>query len=106
MGGWPTFAVNPNGTVGIRRGISNTEFGGGFSHGRFAACNNAQICLTHINWQINFPDTNYTLSCSLENAWGFVSVLQKETSGATLGITHYSAGTQTSGIVNCIAVHD
>ncbi len=103
MGGWPTFAVNPDGTVGIRRGISNTEYAGGFAHGRFASCSGLQ-CQTTISWQTGFGDTNYTATCTMEGAMGAVSILNKQASSMTVGVVHFTTGS--SEQIDCTAVHD
>lgn len=103
MGGWPTVAFNNDGTIGIRRGISNTQYAGGFAHGRFASCAGGQ-CQTNVKWQTEFGDTDYTATCTMEGAQGLVSILQKQKNEMTLGVIHFTASPLES--INCIAVHD
>jgi len=103
MHGEITFAVNANGTVGIKSGISNTQLAGGFAHQRTPSCSGAS-CQAQVVWQTAFSDTNYTVTCSLGNAVGTVNWSNKSTGGLVAVVTH-TAGSD-GGEIDCIGVHD
>jgi len=103
MAGNITFAVNTDGTVGIKNGISNTNLAGGFAHQRTPSCT-GPTCQVPVVWQTSFADTNYTVTCSLSGAVGMVNWASKTTNGLTAVVNHM-AGSD-GGEIDCIAVHD
>jgi hypothetical protein len=106
MGGFINFSLNTDGSLGISRGISNTEGAGGFAHQRIPACN-ARVgpsCAVQLNWQTPFGDTNYTATCTLGGSAGFVNWTEKANSFLTVTVNHIAGSV--GGEVDCIAVHD
>jgi hypothetical protein len=106
MGGFINFTLNTNGSLGIARGISNTEGSGGFAHQRTPACNTGggAFCTMQLTWQTGFGDTNYTATCTLGGSPGVVSWTQKAAGFLTLSVFHI--GGAVGGEVDCIGVHD
>jgi hypothetical protein len=106
MGGFINFSLNTDGSLGISRGISNTEGAGGFAHQRMPACPQAPfLCTMQLNWPTAFRDTNYTATCTLGGAPGTVSWTEKTPASLTLSI-QYLYQTTGKGEVDCIGVHD
>jgi hypothetical protein len=103
MAGYITFAINTDGTLGIKNGISNTEMAGGFAHQRTPSCT-GPTCQLPVVWQTSFVDTNYTVTCSLGGAVGVVNWANKTTNGLTAVVNHMSGSD--GGEIDCIAVHD
>jgi len=103
-GGTSVFAVSATGL----------PEGSGFKHGRITTGSCATTgCAVTLTWGTAFVDTNYTVSCGLEDA-----TAQSETTGLRLGhITSKVAASVTmtldnlsgagvTGTLDCIAVHD
>ena len=103
MGGFINFTLNTDGTLGIGKGISNTEGAGGFSHARIPSCAGT-TCVTRVTWQTNFADTNYTATCTLGGAIGSVSWLQKERGYLFVNVL-YGPGAS-GGEIDCVGIHD
>src|ERR1700730_7979590 len=87
MAGDITFAINTDGTVGIKNGISNTQLAGGFAHQRTPSCT-GPTCQVPVGWQTSFVDTNYTVTCTLGGAVGMVNWANKATIGLTAVVNH------------------
>jgi hypothetical protein len=104
MGGFINFTLNTDGTLGIARGISNTDGAGGFSHVRVQSCSGT-VCVTQVTWQTNFADTNYTATCTLGGAIGSVSWLRKERGFLVVNVL-YGPGATGGGEIDCVGIHD
>jgi hypothetical protein len=106
MGGYINFTLNTNGSLGIARGISNTEGAGGFSHVRIQSCSGSGItCVMQVTWQTDFADTNYTATCTLGGAIGSVNWLRKEPGYLVVKVFHDPGATE-GGEIDCVGIHD
>jgi hypothetical protein len=103
MGGFINFSLNTDGSLGISRGISNTEGAGGFAHQRIPSCNEPS-CTMQLTWLTAFGDANYTATCTLGGSLGLVSWTQKTNAFLVVSVNHL--GHSVGGEVDCIAVHD
>jgi hypothetical protein len=103
MGGIINFSLNTDGSLGIARGISNSEGAGGFAHQRVQSCT-GQNCKIQLTWITAFGDTNYTATCTLGGATGIVNWVDKEPGYLLLLVTH--VGASQGGEIDCIGVHD
>jgi hypothetical protein len=103
MGGVINFSLNTDGSLGIARGISNTEGAGGFAHQRVPSCR-AQSCSLKVNWPTPFGDTNYTATCTLGGANGTVNWVDKQNDFLLVAVVHSGVGG--GGEIDCIGVHD
>lgn len=118
-GGTPTFFGGPF-RWGSSRNPVQTAFNGSIldgtamKHGRVSTGSCAPTgCSVTLTWATAFPDTDYTVSCGLEDA-----TAQSETTGLRLGhITSKAAASLTltidnlssssvTGTLHCIALHD
>jgi hypothetical protein len=105
MGGLINFSLNTDGSLGIARGISNTNGAGGFSHARIPSCAGT-TCVTQVTWQTNFGDTNYTATCTLGGAVGSVSWLRKEVGYLIVNVLYAPGATAGGGEIDCVGIHD
>jgi hypothetical protein len=103
MGGFVNFSLNTDGSLGISRGISNTEGAGGFSHQRMPACLGPS-CTSQLTWQTSFGDKNYTATCTLGGAIGVVNWTQKEQNFMIVTVSHLAGST--GGEIDCVGIHD
>ncbi len=103
--------IASGGSVSIGAGVSNN--GGGFKHGRFGfALQPGQDAFFQFNWSSAFPDTNYTVSATVEDLnpnlgtpLQLVSTFRKTAGGIQVFVLNTSAFAK-SGNINLIAVHD
>jgi hypothetical protein len=103
MGGFINFSLNTDGSLGIARGISNTQGAGGFAHQRVPSCT-AQSCEVQVNWITGFGDANYTATCTLGGAPGIVNWTEKQPGFLVVTVLHLSPNY--GGEIDCIGVHD
>ncbi len=111
--GWITGLTVQRTTGALTVGTGISSDGGGFKHKRGAVgCSTAAVagavCTGSSQaFSAAFPDTNYTLTCSLDSTTGtpVVSSVSKSTSAFTVTIAALTAVSAT-GNYDCIAVHD
>jgi hypothetical protein len=99
-------------TLTVTKGI--TPSGPGFQHQRVAGCttNNGVgwSCGVSITWAKSFPDTNYSLVCSIDGSssfFGYAMPVGKSATGVTVDVVNGTPSQVfTATAVDCIAVHD
>jgi hypothetical protein len=101
-------------TPTFQNGIKNN--GTGFQHIRVSTCTTAAsqfaACDTTVTWNTAFADTNYTTVCTADATGapaGFTVILVHDRTAAHIIVTIGNVGTgvtATSGVVDCIGVHD
>ena len=96
--------------LAVTRGVDSST---GMQHLRMPlGCSTAAhvgaVCTSpHAAWAVRFPDTRYTLVCTLEQVTGVpaVSSVEKTADGFTLTAVALTAASA-SGVADCIAMHD
>jgi hypothetical protein len=100
------------GKLTIAGGIQNN--GTGVKHMRFASCSTTNVqfneCTTGAQtWPgTAFPDTNYTVTCSIEGSAGapLIAYFNKSASQVTGVVIMATTAVIASGTINCSAEHD
>lgn len=113
-----TFALGSTGLRWSAGRFVNLTLGGGLQastgaqHARFASCTTGaplgSTCTTTFNWVAPFPDSNYTVTCSVSDASaGVPYLLEISHNNAQVAavIANFTASAA-AGTIHCIAFHD
>jgi hypothetical protein len=104
-------------TLTVTSGVANN--GTGLKHARVPSCTAANRvtngvaiyqCNMNVTWTTAFVDTNYTVSCTEENAPGgslqVGGIASKTAAGINVQLISYFRAPSAGGKLSCIAIHD
>jgi hypothetical protein len=106
--------IDDSGRLTLNGGVANN--GNGLKHIRVASCTTLAIsngaCNQVITWPGAFADTSYTAVCTIDQTGSaaplhILSIFNKSTTTMSITVQNSpDSASATSGVINCIAMHD